>query len=94
MIDIDDKIFKLSKCQQEGMEAMAGALKEMALASSKIKDTPSPNSQPAKPSNGKTTKNNYKTFKEQHEDRRKKFNEAPVCKHCNSKHPWVVEEKC
>ena len=26
--------------------------------------------------------------------RRKRFNEAPVCKHCNRKHPSAPEDKC
>jgi hypothetical protein len=35
-----------------------------------------------------------KTFKERREERKKMFDEATECKHCNSKHPWVKEDKC
>jgi len=32
--------------------------------------------------------------KKKREDRRKKYNDAPVCKHCNKKHPTKAEDEC
>ncbi len=32
--------------------------------------------------------------KKKREERRKKYNDAPVCKHCNKKHPTKKEEEC
>ncbi len=32
--------------------------------------------------------------KKTREERRKKYNDAPVCKHCNKKHPTKKEDEC
>jgi hypothetical protein len=32
--------------------------------------------------------------KKKREERRKKYNDAPVCKHCNKKHPTKAEDEC
>ena len=32
--------------------------------------------------------------KKKREERRKKYNDAPVCKHCNKKHPTKKEDEC
>jgi hypothetical protein len=32
--------------------------------------------------------------KKKQEERRKKYNNAPVCKHCNKKHPAKTEDEC
>ena len=32
--------------------------------------------------------------KKKREERRKKYNDAPVCKHCNKKHPTKAEDVC
>jgi hypothetical protein len=32
--------------------------------------------------------------KKKREERRKKYNKAPVCKHCNKKHPTKKEDEC
>jgi hypothetical protein len=32
--------------------------------------------------------------KSKREERRKKFNDAPICKHCGKKHPTKKEDEC
>jgi hypothetical protein len=32
--------------------------------------------------------------KKKQEEMRKKYNDAPVCKHCNKKHPTKKEDEC
>ena len=32
--------------------------------------------------------------KKKREERRKKYNDAPICKHCNKKHPAKAEDEC
>jgi hypothetical protein len=44
-----------------------------------------------KKESGNQSKDEKKTKRE---ERRKKFNDAPVCKHCGKKHPTKEEDEC
>jgi hypothetical protein len=91
--DMEEEINNIAERQQKGMESVVKAVKELVLAIAEMKKQPSSN--PTTPSaDGKKKKMGRKTYQERQDERKKMFDEAPVCKHCNVKHPWVKEEKC
>ena len=88
---MEEEINNIAECQQEGMDSVVKAVKELANAIAEMKK---PSSTPTSPSADGKKKKGRKTYKERQEERKKMFDEAPVCKHCDTKHPWVKEEKC
>jgi len=91
--DMEEEINNIADRQQEGMESVVKAVKELALAIAEIKKQPAP-TQTTPSAEGKKKKKGRKTYQERQDERKKMFDKAPVCKHCNVKHPWVKEEKC
>ena len=90
--DMEKEINNIAERQQEGMETMVSAIKELALAIAELKKPGAATTTTPPSTDG--NKKARKTFKEHREERKKMFDEATECKHCNSKHPWVKEDKC
>jgi len=86
---MQEAISDVTKDQANLATNVVDALKEMKLT---IAELQRKINQPA------TSAETEKTFAEKRAERfaerRKRFQDAPICKHCNNKHPGVEESKC
>jgi hypothetical protein len=89
---IEELIANLTESHMRQMETLikntTEAMKEM-MALVKSENKPSEN-KPLTNNNDMSTGGRKKRT----EERRKMYNNAPICKHCNRKHPEKKEEEC
>jgi hypothetical protein len=70
-------------CQMEGLiTSTTNAMKEMMLL---LKENKNPN-----PTNNQTSEEK----KKKRDEKRQKYNDAPICKNCRRKHPSKAEDEC
>lgn len=91
---MQDALADVTKDQANLATNVVDVLKKMSLKMDELQKkvdqaTASPK---ATPSTTATT--NGKIWAERRAERKKRFEEAPTCKHCNGKHPGVGEDKC
>lgn len=87
---MQEAITDVTKDQANLATNVVEALKEMKQTIAELQKkvnaaTPSPTTKSA---------DTGKTYAEKRAERKKRFQDAPICKHCNAKHPSVEEEKC
>ena len=72
-------------------------LKEVTQALAELQKVQKANHQPANPNAAapsNTQASGGKTWAERRAERKKRFDDAPICKHCDGKHPGVPEAGC
>jgi hypothetical protein len=83
----EELIAALTEAHTKQMETLikstTDTMKEMMLL---IKDNKSPNNS--------STKQTDEEKKKKRDEKSKKYNDAPICKHCGKKHPTKAEDDC
>ena len=87
---IQEALSDVTKDQANLAMNVVDALKEMKLT---IAELQKKINQPAASPTATPTETG-KSYAERRAERRKRFQDAPICKHCNNKHPGVEESKC
>ena len=95
---MQEAITDVTKDQANLASNVVDALKEMKLTIAKLQKkvnqaTTNPPATPATNQN-EAGKSYAERYAERRAERRKRFQDAPICKHCNNKHPGVEEDKC
>ena len=89
---LQNAITDVTKDQVNLASNVVDALKEMKLTITALQKKI--NQTAASPTATPTETGTGKTHAERRAERRKHFQDAPICKHCNNKHPGVEESKC
>jgi hypothetical protein len=89
---IQEAITDVTKDQANLATNVVDALKEMKLTIAELQKKV--DQKPATTPNNSTEAGKSSSFAERRAERRKRMQEAPICKHCNGKHPSQPEDKC